>query len=493
MYKEPNRAFRILFDKFWGRLTKTNIDLPAVLVKVHLIVKRPLLLLVDELMKCGEDGATKILHAIGICLNEHPPEIFDCIVSTLDTSPVFKENSSSGRPLLWVNLPPLSQESSEKIFGTLPMTPELKLCIAECNGHPRALECIWSALKKFSGQRHIKTEYIIKAAIDDWGTRLPPISDAHLKIALNGKPVYPEDTIEELNIATELLKGTFLNANVKKQTKFIPQLSPFSLRVIAARRGHSQFDFVSQFITSMLSLEEGFDWNAYEKFHANWEMLKRVLFSGSTRTFAEFYNCPTKLQLNPSFVLQKKDLKFLNQHFNEYCEKEKPQVDTLLDHGFLPAANNPGFDFISFEKNVNSNELIAIAVECKYSYPGSKNTTLNKTKVEEKWVNTLSQLETLSSILICLIFILLDKKIEGKTLLKQSNIFLVVVSFQKVTKELLPGDSCVLNSNILVLDKEALEYTYSPTLFSRPQFISSSNARSTLGMNNSTPFIKFGS
>jgi len=116
-------------------------------------------LLIDELIKCNESneknssGLTnvdKVLSEIGACLNLFPSERFNCIVSTLDTRPIKRTQSASGRPIHWILLEPLSIVEARELFEKYKHLLQLGQCISDCNGHPRSLETLKIVCEKFN-------------------------------------------------------------------------------------------------------------------------------------------------------------------------------------------------------------------------------------------------------------------------------------------------------------------------------------------------------
>ncbi len=65
-------------------------------------------------------------------------------------------------------------------------------------------------------------------------------------------------------------------------------------------------------------------------------------------------------------VTEKKILE-LNHHFSEATKKE---IDNLLEPIIFPAEGNKGFDILNIEKTTKD-KLVAVAVECRFSEPGS--------------------------------------------------------------------------------------------------------------------------
>ena len=129
-----------------------------------------ILLCVDELIRAAADltpaepksplspeGIQKLvglLHQACATLDKQGPEKLNLVVTTLDVAPIVGATTGSQRPVKWIPLPPLTQCSAEALFvPLLRKVPavrrrELQLCIADCAGHPRTLESLFTILKE---------------------------------------------------------------------------------------------------------------------------------------------------------------------------------------------------------------------------------------------------------------------------------------------------------------------------------------------------------
>jgi hypothetical protein len=347
------------------------------------IAQKPILLLVDEVMKFGEELATALLHNIAECLGKS--NNFETVISTLNPGPILAEKTNSGRKVVWLNLSPLSLEESLRLFKNFPLNDEAKLAISDCNGHPRSLECIWHAFTKTPTNESINHEFTMKIAIQNWGSRYSQITPTHLKVALEGKTLRVTDKVEGLLPITEIQTGIFLNVNAT--THFVPCLSPFALRVFIQESDPT--DPVITLLMKLLQTEEGFDWKEFEKFHGLWECLKRCIFEGRTVSLNDFYLVPDQDEFDdwPQFVLQKKKKKFLQTNFAD----AKFELHYLESKLIIPGAGNPGFDMVSFEVDIKTKAMCAVCIECRYSRPGAC-TMLKKSDVLSKYDLAVDQI-----------------------------------------------------------------------------------------------------
>jgi hypothetical protein len=267
-------------------LLPKNMELKAVIDWMHGITKKPILLLVDEIMKLGRELATKTLHRIAECLKY--PKKFETVISTLNSDPILNEKLYSRRQITWLPLSPLSYNNSLKLFKAFPLNNDAKLAISDCKGHPRSLECMFHAFRKAPKDTNYKL--IIEAALKEWEDRYTHIHLQHIKIALEGKRMLTADSVQGLCLSTEIESGSFLNVNTTFHV--IPAISPFVLRVFV--RNSDSTDPLIFLFKKLLETEARFGWKGlgfkeYENFHSVWECIKRHLYQGRTVSLSAFY------------------------------------------------------------------------------------------------------------------------------------------------------------------------------------------------------------
>jgi hypothetical protein len=146
-------------------------------------------------------------------------------------------------------------------------------------------------------------------------------------------------------------------------------------------------------LLSMLDLEPNFTWQQYEHFHAHWETLIRylpylqkepanpnylfnrlVLCDGAQHTstpwtILDLYCAPKPPQvLKQTKFVDNQRLFYLSKRSADICEwpshfppanTNLPILEGVTGKTIIPAANNPGFDIVGFEK-------CTVGVECEW-------------------------------------------------------------------------------------------------------------------------------
>jgi len=500
-YPTAGLALRVLFSYYfsdesnWWEFSKSakniakSLTLEDALNCITYASKQSLgvFLLVDELIKCNESNeknsndltnVDKVLSEIGGCLNLFPSERFNCIVSTLDTRPIMKTQSKSGRPICWILLEPLSIVEAMELFEKYKHLLSLCQCISDCNGHPRSLEALKIVCEKFNWD--LPNYYtMITKLVDQVRNSLLLIPDlALIKAALRGVPVNLSDSPDEdkmVSYRDYIMMGYYLNTINPDSKELIPRLSPLLLAIFAWKFLNDKENVrynVALCIRNMLQLESHFGWEQFEHFHLYWERLRRLMYQGEQVTIGSYYRLESSENTSDQpFVLEPKTIYELVHHFPSVT-KENPMGDAVVKNGrfitkldkgiFKPAANNPGFDIVVFEAGK------AIAIECRFSNPEASTVlpledALRKRQLTEKAFEPHIEGGEL-----------FGKSTVGKLGLKADDIVLVICAFRELTNDF-ADDNIVtkLPKNTIVLGKHDLQSIYSPTLASRPQFLSS--------------------
>eukprot|EP00026_Physarum_polycephalum_P001059 Phypoly_transcript_01060.p1 GENE.Phypoly_transcript_01060~~Phypoly_transcript_01060.p1 ORF type:complete len:847 (+),score=105.90 Phypoly_transcript_01060:1027-3567(+) len=431
-------ACRVLYSFFCSQ-AKSNFtnfataieDVPLTFELALACIKRALpsthtgiFLAVDELIKAGE-GVGKVLDAICRCLNQD--ENFYAIVTTLYQSPVFAEKTKSGRIINWVKLRRPSFGEVLELFPDFKHIRTFRRCARDCNGHFRSVETlktVWTYYAKMG----ILLDY---ADVMQQVAQKFPYPNQNLKIelvsaALCGAMIPLDATIGAKTFREHIADGVFLNA-LQGELKAVPLLSPLLLHQWAldtAGGGFgSQADAVARSIIRMMRLTPNFDWQQYEQFHAEWEVMKRALLLGKEFSVLDFYvpvrdvnlmkHIPHTIPESAKFEVQNKTVLPLKYQFKHYTSASGLTAGTQRDLGgavCIPAAGNPGFDIVSLE-STPTKELLALFIECRFSKPGS-NTTLSPEVVKRKRRLTLSESHVPrgSAILVVCAFRKLDTK-----------------------------------------------------------------------------------
>jgi hypothetical protein len=490
---------------------------------IHSHSTKPILLCVDELLRASypinprSNVVRGTISAIGKVLTSYPD--FNAVVSTLDAEPVNQEAAFSGRPIRWVPLPPLGLSDAISLFkeGLLSEKPFLnlspkarrciKLCISDCNGHPRSLENLAIILNRHASLAQAGDYTTLMNLLASTYYR-PPLAE-HVRLALLGdtyplekevvtasaivtagdnKPRYP-------TLASLISQGVFLNADTNDIPTCIPRLSPLLLRAYTTSQTDDRL--VVHCLTNLLATESNFSGTTFELFHAWWEVLRRILVLPSssdssqpqpshTSTLLEWYKLRAVRSVkNPEFIVEQKDgVLQLDDHFppssTTFTAEGVPITFLMLTNNVLmPKVNNPGFDMVLLEKKATGRGYIAIHVECKFSSPQSS-TVLNRAEILNKYDLMKKQYQRRFG----RTWMMRDSR-GGEDQLPQkpdklpqciwdlqlepSDLYLVVVSFRESSM----GNSVRDNGNLIVVGRDTLVELYGPTLSTRPQFLAS--------------------
>jgi hypothetical protein len=299
----------------------------------------------------------------------------------------------SGRIIDWIPLRRLEISESTELFNKIISPESLKLeesrsyvikkCIADCNGHPRTLERFYEVVNSNEAQKiHDYNTLVANLThyIREW---YQDISFPVVKIALLGETVKLNSIIEtdgeKLSVSALISSGVYINSLTdKSEAQFvIPTLSPVSIQYFCLNnKDDGDAITATDILQRLLMTESSFDNEAmdgkpFERFHANWELLYRVLRKkGEKTSHHKIYGLSDKGHEKIEIQLQRKEI--------AYCHKEIefPPKDTiynssrnvfenLVDYLFVPKkTNNSGFDMIIFERKADESGYIAINIEC---------------------------------------------------------------------------------------------------------------------------------
>jgi hypothetical protein len=245
--------------------------------------------------------------------------------------------------------------------------------------------------------------------------------------------------------------GYYLNSLTGGEKTVIPQLSPLILRAFArAEISNPPLKSFCECILNMLNLETNFHAKLYEKFHANWEVLIRLIKDiGKPISLLKFYGIEAR-DTDPTPILQ-----FLPKEKIVEVKKRDLTTDDIGNRFvILPQfINTPGYDIALGEQRVDGSPFV-IALQCKWSHENAT-TTLSKAEVTTAWTNMTKELVAIP----------------------EERLFLVALAWRNTTKDLntlhtqdIPGTD-PQKHRILVLNKEQLQQLYSPTLIQRPEFL----------------------
>jgi hypothetical protein len=245
-------------------------------------------------------------------------------------------------------------------------------------------------------------------------------------------------------------------------------------------------------IENLLNLEPNFGFKQYEEFHARWECIQRLIASDNI-SISSLYKLDTQTPIRAFSPSVKSFLQLPHLFSNS---DEVKSESTLLENVIMPAESNPGFDIVTMENTVDEKQ-IAIAIECRFSQPGST-TQLTLGEIQEKRELTLREFEKIKGkghFIVCFLFFniyLIFCFSEGPVAnLKEEDIYLIVCAFRNLQNGVLPhsieypkGESKEESKpkplrNTIILGKERLSKIYGPTLANRPQFLLSGLGKRT--------------
>jgi hypothetical protein len=441
-------------------------------------VESRVLLLVDELIKSEEvvEGfSSQILLRIGELLDSFAD--FNAVVTSLKPGPMFQLNSTSGRPLTWISLRPFTLEESlstlrETLDRYASFREMMTLCVSDVGGHPRGLETLRIALDNFFKSRGADARNILEIELLDSVVReFAKFYNAHGKLtmgmvrtSLRGRSVDFKERVGDFTVEELTAQGVFLNSEVDfmRPRNFVPRLSIMRLRVFAMTElffGDDKKLFACVKMAALRSVPE-FHFTDMEVFHAQWEVLVRLVGWAGQMSLADFYRRDglsvmprTAESVTIDFCAKTDGVIAASDERSIFCGlSATPSCQAV----YLAHSGQWGFDMVMFEKKVGGGH-VAIFIDTNYSPPNAE-TCLRSSDLGQKWDNCLEWCRTSQAM----------RALE----VASEDCFLVMVSWRfgdpaKNRKHLLRDQ----RSRILLLDRNDLTRLYTPTLASRPHLI----------------------
>jgi len=473
------------------------------------------LLLIDEYVKIvpavGQDNAIKLLSSA--CQNLDHDKNFWMVVSTLDIMLVSKTQSSSGRPIRWMKMTPLtgSRLISHQQYQKLD-AKTVDLLTSDCGGHPRSLEYLAEILKKATTNNYA-------TLLDNLGTRLrisyPKFFDtASLNIEALLKPALLNQEISILDTtnAEYIQHGVYFNSLVREEDKFVPWIPPIFLRLYTMQNTNYFADRLKEIFASDSSHSLS---SRFESFHASWEALCLTLRgknnSASIFSLQDHYRGlaihkpsfdPTTVKLNipgdinigvfisdkyiPAYKFHQERLEKKFIQLNTDLEKLKMklklaehdkdrdriqenileiesqltqitkerQIQPLTPNTVILTRkhDNPGHDMV-YRLKSDLNTDVYINVQCKFSSTEKKKLGLQD--VEESHKNSIESYNTYFERL----------GIQPNL----TNIYSVFACHRETTESLVKNQHEIPTS-VLVMNRDALMKLYGPSLNSRYEY-----------------------
>jgi hypothetical protein len=348
------------------------------------------LLLVDELIKAenvADEWPFQILSSIGELLDNYAG--FNAVVTSLKPSPVLRQQSALGRQARWVPLAPFTlRESLEVMKPALQkhahLGPEksevLKMLVSDVGGHPRGLEVLSRALDKHLKPGMLNSE-VVNAVEDEFKiffSALGPLTQEAVQIALRGSLVPLSEPVGSSTVEGLIVSGVFLNSEVSllQSTSIVARLSIMLLRVFCRYGGiviQSKKDLVKCIRKTALQNDPRFEWDDMEAFHAQCEVLVRLVGYTGRMSLDEFY-CRGYDELYASKAIRDVSIEFCTKTdgvigrndersiFNRFTDR--PSCNAV----YLARSGQAGFDMVTFEEKTGGG-YVAIFVDAKHSEP----------------------------------------------------------------------------------------------------------------------------
>jgi hypothetical protein len=449
-------------------------------VMQHLGTDR-VLLLVDELIKSelvAEDWPVKILTSIGELLDSYAG--FNAVVASLKPSPIIRQQSTSGRPVRWVQLAPFTLHESLMIMqpalekhAHLGKGGVLKKLVSDVGGHPRGLEVLVRALNKHlkPSMRNIEIVNAVVAEFCVFSSCLGPLSQEAVQLALRGTLAPLSEPVGSTTVEGLISSGVFLNSevNMMEVTSIVGRLSIMLLRVFCAGSSsgmnQAKENLVDCITETVLQNDPRFEWVDMEVFHAQFEVLVRLVGHTGPKSLAKFY--ARNRTLHAPKAIREVSIEFCNKTDGVIAptDTQRSIFGGFLDQPtcsavYLARSGQAGFDMVTFEKK-SGGGYVAIFVETRYSKPEAT-TTLGSKEARQKWAHCLAWRENSEAARILEI--------------SPDDCFLVVASWRSGEPAAIQASEVMdEDSHILVLGRAELTRFYTPTLVSRPHWIAGSN------------------
>jgi len=210
----------------------------------------------------------------------------------------------------------------------------------------------------------------------------------------------------------------------------------------------------------------GTDWNAFEEFCKQWEVVSRLFPHCDSQTILGRYLRPSVSERSQDTfdMFSRVDVEVSLTHVT--IEAVEGQITANLasdrfDTGqvyYSAASNNPGFDYFYLEQTP-AGQYVIVCGECKMSGPLSS-TTLNENMIQAK----LKKVEEALAL----------SDPTGK--LKQrpvARVYVFFMAMRNVTESALNAIHLAGPSDLIVgvvLDRDRLRRLFGPSLFARPEF-----------------------
>lgn len=352
---------------------------------------------VDELMKATDSDS--VIASLGKTLDQDLPVA--CLVTTLELNPLRKEQTGSGRPINWIQLPPLEVDHVlDRIFlQSKDCKPDwqarkdvLRSLIALCPQHPRIIRHLYEELVKRGGSSITLAnpqEFVHLMA-----ARWLPIVDVYVSEVIEAlramlwkreqglKQEIPSPRPKPSTYATLIAQGFLAQslAPLEGDTAlFIPSVSALRLLSLIQRNNvidgsddkDPRFLLIQRIGRYLLPFQPGdAPWRVHEKMMFALDALRRAVIDKPldgmplTELYPGLYN-PSSAMLMESAttrIVQLRDIQILDETKDHLPhEIHRPEL------GYLMSTRHPATDFYFAGTSTGNAKQLLFAVHCKFS------------------------------------------------------------------------------------------------------------------------------
>jgi len=450
--------------------------------------KRRIFLYVDEIVRLNlgpnRNDPFLLLQTLCSFMDTYGPA-FNLFVSSLDALLMTNRTPNSGRGVKIIDLPPITYKGLLQLIETInkknkiSIPPKYVALIISSAGHPRTLSWIIAYMNR-NLQSTAEFNALFLQILNYMDENDFKYNAKSIKYVLKAESVKLTDKIEgedSKTVSNYIEESFFLNTVQHDARAIIPYTSVYALygfadlsnsnkmaSVLNSDEDRKFFKGISLPLKDLLITgDDGFE---FEKFHLNWEIIRRII--EPTKLPPYF---PSVLRDKFKLVPQvRKNNKFTQQFYNAVQNLDITDYQgTVLTF----ANNNRGFDMMIVEKLQSSApEFLLITIECKYSTPNS-GTSISADELIKKYTDTNEDLKKISNL----------KNIGFSNLnIQTNNIFQVFIiyrhletgfyenlaNFFQLKREKRDTQSwkelIAIEKNVIIVESEELDTIYGPSL-----------------------------
>lgn len=490
------------FGKFWREYFPhgSTLDVRTVIECCQIAFgqlapdRRGILLLVDEAAKLartsGPHNAELMLTALGALLDCYISSELNVVCSTLDALLLNRCRTASGRAIIYVSLPELTQSAAEVMFAKAltrilrrtPLPSSMRIAISDCAGHLRTLEHLLRAAEVASPV----------FALDDLRDRTVAALAHHtddtpawaISAALRGDAMALTEAVAGSNGVTfcdAITSGTFINTSAFGSSAVVPKLSMMYLLRFAFAQDDSSP--LRSSIRGMAAAEEGacmpnvpsLGGEPFEIFVSHFLRLTTVLESESSRSLAQFLHVSLDEIANPDIPSRVREQLcrpyscdipghiFAQLHTLTFGAAARDDRCHALEAAgiFSFRINNPAFDLLYLSGPSRDKDRYAVAFEARITTPGSSR------RAGERRARIADHTDSLTEV---------ERKValahmhcrQGEAFdeigVNVANVLYVYLAARTITGFGIASRAAYLARGVVILDRPAAEIFLTPTL-----------------------------